>query len=61
MPQLTDIGGENMKLLLVEDEEDLAIMLARGLRGKGYTVEHAYDGEEACYLYEVGGLSLIHI
>ncbi len=59
MPQLTDIGGENMKLLLVEDEEDLAIMLARGLRGKGYTVEHAYDGEEACYLYEVGGYDLV--
>ncbi|MCR1839315.1 response regulator transcription factor [Murimonas intestini] len=48
-----------MKLLLVEDEEDLAVMLARGLRGRGYTVEHAYDGEEACYLYGIGGYDLV--
>ncbi|WP_373264839.1 response regulator transcription factor [Hungatella hathewayi] len=48
-----------MKLLLVEDEEDLSAMLARGLRGRGYTVEQAYDGEEACYLYEIGGYDLV--
>ena len=48
-----------MKLLLVEDEEDLSAMVARGLRGSGYTVECAYDGEEACYLYEVGEYDLV--
>lgn len=48
-----------MKILLVEDEEDLSAMLARGLRGRGYTVEQAYDGEEACYLYDIGGFDLV--
>ena len=59
VPSPTVYGGETMKLLLVEDEEDLSAMLARGLRGKGYTVEQAFDGEEACYLYEIGGFDLV--
>lgn len=58
-PGLTVYGGVRMKLLLVEDEEDLSAMLTRGLRGRGYTVEQAYDGEEACYLYELGGFDLV--
>lgn len=48
-----------MKLLLVEDEADLSAMVARGLRGSGYTVECAYDGEEACYLCEIGVYDLV--
>ncbi len=36
----------HMKLLIIEDEEDLATALARGLRKQGYAVDVAYDGEE---------------
>ena len=36
-----------MKVLVVEDEEKLAEALARGLRGKGYTVDIVTDGEKA--------------
>jgi two-component system copper resistance phosphate regulon response regulator CusR len=34
-----------MKLLLVEDEEDAARMIAKGLRQEGYFVEVAHDGQ----------------
>ncbi len=36
-----------MRLLVVEDEVDLADALARGLRREGYAVDVAYDGTEA--------------
>ncbi|MFT4235528.1 MAG: response regulator transcription factor [Microbacterium sp.] len=36
-----------MRLLLVEDERELADGLADGLRREGYTVEVAYDGQAA--------------
>lgn len=48
-----------MKLLLVEDEDDLAAMVARGLKRQGYAVDRASDGEEALYYYELGGYDLI--
>ncbi len=48
-----------MKLLLVEDEEDLSAMLKKGLRKKGYAVDTAYDGGEALYMYEVNEYDLI--
>ncbi|MGN7762447.1 response regulator transcription factor [Paenibacillus sp. 22594] len=48
-----------MKLLLVEDEEELASIIAKGLRKSGYAIDHAYDGEEALYLYEVNEYDLI--
>lgn len=48
-----------MKLLLVEDEDDLAFVLARGLRRQGYAVDRAADGEEALYSYGLGGYDLI--
>ena len=38
---------EKRKLLLVEDEEDLAAMVSFRLRAAGYEVAVAYDGEEA--------------
>jgi len=34
-----------MRLLVVEDEPDLAAALARGLRQEGYAVDVALDGE----------------
>jgi len=36
-----------VRLLVVEDEIDLAEALARGLRRQGYAVDVAYDGEDA--------------
>ncbi len=36
-----------MKILVVEDEEKLAEALARGLRGRGYTVDIVSDGVQA--------------
>ncbi len=48
-----------MKLLLIEDEEDLSAMLAKGLKKKGYAVDTAYDGEEGLYLYDLNEYDLI--
>lgn len=48
-----------MRLLLTEDEEDLAQMVARGLRRSGYAVDVACDGEEALYCYGVNSYDLI--
>ena len=48
-----------MKLLLVEDETVLSKSIARGLQKRGYTVECAYDGEEALELYAVNAYDLM--
>ena len=48
-----------MKLLLVEDEEELAAIISKDLRKSGYAIDNAYDGEEALYLYEVNEYDLI--
>ena len=36
-----------MRVLVVDDEEDLAMAVARGLRREGYAVDTAHSGEEA--------------
>jgi two-component system OmpR family response regulator len=36
-----------MRLLLVEDDAKLAAAVCRGLRGAGYAVDHAADGDDA--------------
>lgn len=48
-----------MKLLLIEDEEDLSAIIAKGLRKTGYAVDCAYDGEEGLYMYSVNEYDLI--
>lgn len=48
-----------MKLLLIEDEEDLSAILAKALRKTGYAVDCAYDGEEGLYMYSVNEYDLI--
>ena len=40
-------GRLGTSVLVVEDDQDLATQLARGLRRGGYTVEHALTGHEA--------------
>jgi len=48
-----------MKILVIEDEQDLANALARGLRGQGYAVDIALEGEQGCYLAEVNEYDLL--
>jgi DNA-binding response OmpR family regulator len=43
-----------MRILIVEDEEKLALALKRGLERKGYAVDCAFDGEEGEYQIETG-------
>ncbi|MGI8826696.1 MAG: response regulator [Chloroflexota bacterium] len=47
-----------MRLLVVEDESDLAEPLAKGLRRQGYAVDIALDGAEGCLLLEDGAYDL---
>ena len=39
-----------MRLLVIEDEADLAHALSKGLRHEGYAVDVALDGEQGCEL-----------
>ena len=48
-----------MRILITEDEKDLADALARGLRQQGYAADIAYDGEEALAMAEVNDYDLI--
>ncbi|MGH8573902.1 MAG: response regulator, partial [Gammaproteobacteria bacterium] len=48
-----------MRILVVEDEHDLADAIARGLRNDGYATDVAYDGEEALTKVEVNDYDLI--
>ena len=40
-----------MRLLLIEDERTLCDAVARRLRRLGYSVDLAYDGEQALQLF----------
>jgi DNA-binding response OmpR family regulator len=48
-----------MKLLVVEDEKDLADAIASGLARQTYSVDLAYDGNEALQLIEVNKYDLL--
>lgn len=48
-----------MKLLLVEDETELAYIVAKGLRKCNYAVDIAHDGEEALMNYEINDYDCI--
>jgi DNA-binding response OmpR family regulator len=48
-----------MRILITEDEKDLADALARGLRQQGYAADIAFDGEEALTMVEVNNYDLI--
>jgi DNA-binding response OmpR family regulator len=41
-----------MRILVVEDERHLASIIKRGLMEEGYSVDNAYDGEEAQFMAE---------
>ena len=48
-----------MRILVTEDEKDLADALAKGLERQGYAVDIAYDGEESLRLAEVNDYDLL--
>lgn len=48
-----------MRILVTEDEKDLADALAKGLGRQGYAVDVAYDGEESLRLAEVNDYDLL--
>ncbi len=48
-----------MRLLVVEDERDLAENLRKGLTEQGYAVDVALDGEEGCFMAETEPYDLI--
>jgi DNA-binding response OmpR family regulator len=48
-----------MRILITEDEKDLANALARGLHQQGYAADIAFDGEEALTMAEVNDYDLI--
>ncbi len=48
-----------MRILVTEDETDLADALARGLRRQGYAVDIAHDGQQALLLAEVNDYDLV--
>jgi len=50
---------DSMRILVVEDERDLADAIARGLRNDGYATDIAYDGDEASSKIEVNDYDLI--
>lgn len=41
-----------MRILLIEDEKELAGIIKKGLEEEGYSVDVAYDGEEGLYMAE---------
>ena len=41
-----------MRILLIEDEKDLASIIKKGLEESGYNVDMAHDGEEGLYMAE---------
>src|SRR5258708_39250302 len=42
-----------MRILLTEDDSEIARLIAKGLRGHGYAVDIAGDGEQALYNAEL--------
>ncbi len=48
-----------MRLLVVEDEEDLANALVRGLRQEGYAVDVALNGQEGWELADVNDYDIL--
>lgn len=48
-----------IRILVVEDEVEIADFLVRGLREEGFIVEHAADGDTASHLLEGGSWDLV--
>lgn len=48
-----------MKILIIDDEKDIVAFLEKGLKGKAYIVDAAYDGERGSFLARTGHYDLI--
>ncbi len=48
-----------MKLLVIEDEPEIASFLLKGLRARGYTVEHSATGNGGLALAQQAGVDLV--
>ena len=48
-----------MRILVVEDEHDLAFAIAKGLRREGYAVDLSYDGDDALEKVMVNSYDLV--
>ncbi|MCW1427834.1 ATP-binding protein [Novosphingobium sp. JCM 18896] len=53
--ELSDKAQESARILVVEDQGEIRKLLARQLRGAGYAVVEARDGDEGLELYGDGG------
>ena len=49
----------SIRVLVVEDEMDLADFVVRGLREEGFVVEHIADGQRGLQAMQIGGWDLI--
>ena len=52
-------GVMGIRILVVEDDEEIADFVVRGLREEGYTVEHAADGESGWHMLQAGEWDLV--
>ncbi len=48
-----------LRILVIEDEDQIADFVARGLREEGFTVERAADGESAWHALQGGGWDVV--
>jgi two-component system copper resistance phosphate regulon response regulator CusR len=48
-----------VRILVIEDEDEIADFLVRGLREEGFTVERAADGKEGWYYLKNGGWDVV--
>lgn len=48
-----------MRMLVIEDEQDLANAIKKGLEMEGFAVDIALDGEEGCHLAEIHAYDII--
>jgi DNA-binding response OmpR family regulator len=51
--------SKTLRILVVEDDEHLNGVIARGLKEEGYAVDAAFDGEDGKFLAEVNPYDLI--
>jgi two-component system, OmpR family, copper resistance phosphate regulon response regulator CusR len=48
-----------IRVLLIEDEAEIADFVVRGLREEGFTVEHAADGDSAWHALQTGSWDVV--
>ena len=57
----TGVTVMETRILVIEDENEIADYLVRGLREEGFTVERAADGERLLRSQPVTGITLYQI